>query len=217
MQMCQTRAKCAYKKKQVHMVRKVPKYKCKTNAQVIDAPEAKDSGTVFGSKFWPRPGGEPENRLAASKGRYTCTEKAGYINSAPLYICRVVLFLLRQRRGAGLVFWQHRGAGLGELQRARGRSECFATAPAHTSRALYGSKPKVQSLRGRRNNLISRSGNMRALPAFPCSRAKLPHGVSYISLLRALFSRVLPTSKLLFRARLYTCRRASTDVIWVPS
>ena len=25
-------------------------------------------------------------------------------NSAPLYICRVVLFLLRQRRGAGLVF-----------------------------------------------------------------------------------------------------------------
>ena len=36
-------------------------------------------------------------------------------------------------------------------------------------------------------------------------------------LLRALFSRVLPTSKLLFRARLYTCRRASTAVRWVPS
>jgi len=35
---------------------------------------------------------------------YLCTEKAGYLNSAPLYICRVVLFLLRQRRGAGLVF-----------------------------------------------------------------------------------------------------------------
>jgi len=35
---------------------------------------------------------------------YLCTEKAGYINSVPLYICRVVLFLLRQRRGAGLVF-----------------------------------------------------------------------------------------------------------------
>jgi hypothetical protein len=39
------------------------------------------------------------------------TEKAGYINSAPLYCFRVVLFLLRQRRGAGL----------GELQRACGR------------------------------------------------------------------------------------------------
>jgi len=35
---------------------------------------------------------------------YLCTEKAGYINSAPLYICRVVLFLLRLRHGAGLVF-----------------------------------------------------------------------------------------------------------------
>jgi hypothetical protein len=27
---------------------------------------------------------------------------------------------------------QRRGAGLGDLQRARGRSKCFATAPAHT-------------------------------------------------------------------------------------
>jgi len=35
---------------------------------------------------------------------YLCTEKAGYINSAPLYICRVALFLLRQRSGVGLVF-----------------------------------------------------------------------------------------------------------------
>ena len=49
-------------------------------------------------------------------------EKVGYIDSAPLYICRVVLFLLRKRRGAGL----------GELQRARGRSKHIATVPAHT-------------------------------------------------------------------------------------
>ena len=35
---------------------------------------------------------------------YLCIEKAGYNNSAPLYICRVGLFLLRQLRGAGLVF-----------------------------------------------------------------------------------------------------------------
>ena len=37
---------------------------------------------------------------------------------------------------------------------------------------------------------------MRALHAFPCSRAKLPHGVSYISLLRALF---LPRAPHLYR------------------
>jgi hypothetical protein len=54
-----------------------------------------------------------------------CTEKAGYIYSSSLKICRVAFLLLRQRRGAGL----------GELQRARGRSEYFATAPAHTLRA----------------------------------------------------------------------------------
>jgi hypothetical protein len=58
---------------------------------------------------------------------YLCTEKAGYIDSAPLYICRVVHFLLRQRRGAGL----------GELQRARGRNKYFATAPTHTSLVLH--------------------------------------------------------------------------------
>ena len=69
--MCQTRAKCAHKKNKIHMVRKVPKYKCKSKAQIIDAPKAKDSGTVFRSTFWPRPGGEPENRLVAPKGRYT--------------------------------------------------------------------------------------------------------------------------------------------------
>ena len=54
-----------------HRARKVPKYKRATNAQVIAAPEAKDPGTVFGSKLWPRPGGEPENRLVAPKDRYT--------------------------------------------------------------------------------------------------------------------------------------------------
>jgi hypothetical protein len=60
----------------------------------------------------------------------TChyTDKAGYIYSAPLYNCRVVLLLLRQRRGAGF----------GELQRARGRSKYFAIEPAHTKRALQG-------------------------------------------------------------------------------
>ena len=60
-----------HKKNNPHRVRYVPKYKCAKNAQIIVAPEAKDSGTVFGFKFWPRPGGEPENRLVAPKGRYT--------------------------------------------------------------------------------------------------------------------------------------------------
>jgi hypothetical protein len=67
----------------------------------------------------------------------TChyTDKAGYIYSAPLYICRVVLLLLEQRRGAGL----------GELQRARSQRKYFAIAPANTQRALHG----AQSSRGR--------------------------------------------------------------------
>jgi len=42
-----------------------------------------------------------------------CTDKAGYIYSSSLQIRRVVLLLLRQRCGAGL----------SELQRARGRSK----------------------------------------------------------------------------------------------
>jgi hypothetical protein len=50
---------------------------------------------------------------------------------------------------------QRRGAGLGDLQRARGRSTYFATAPAHTQRALHG----AQSSRGKdgKTNLFSRS------------------------------------------------------------
>jgi hypothetical protein len=59
-----------------------------------------------------------------------CTDKARYIYSATLHICRVVPLLLRQRRGAGL----------GELQQARGRSKYFATAPAHAQRTLYGAQ-----------------------------------------------------------------------------
>jgi hypothetical protein len=50
------------------MVRKVPKYTRKTKEQIIVAPEAKDFRIVFGSKFWPRQGGESEKRLVAHKG-----------------------------------------------------------------------------------------------------------------------------------------------------
>jgi len=66
---------------------------------------------------------------SSSRG-LTChyTDKAGYICFAPLYICRVILLLLRQRRGVGLR----------EMQRARGRSKKFAIAPAQTMRALHG-------------------------------------------------------------------------------
>jgi hypothetical protein len=62
---------------------------------------------------------------------YLYTEKAGYINSAPLYICRVVSLPVAAASRRWLCLRQRRGARLGELQRARGRSKCFATAPAH--------------------------------------------------------------------------------------
>ena len=41
------------------------------NIRIIVAPKAKDSRPAFESKFWPRPGGEPEKLLVAPKGRYT--------------------------------------------------------------------------------------------------------------------------------------------------
>jgi hypothetical protein len=49
---------------------------------------------------------------------------------SPLHICLVILLMLRQRRGADLV----------ELQLARCRSKYYATAPAHTQRALHGAE-----------------------------------------------------------------------------
>jgi hypothetical protein len=112
-----------------------------------------------------------------------CTEKARYINSVPLYICRVVYFLLRQRRGAGLVCDSVAALALASCNehgstwpkqmfhdRTRPHLACFARCP-----------PKVQSSRGRRKNLTFSFGeHARTPPAFLCSRAKLPHGVSYI-------------------------------------
>jgi hypothetical protein len=76
---------------------------------------------------------------------YLFTEKAVYINSAPLYICRVVSLPLATAPWRWPCLRQRRGAGLGELQRARGRRKCFATAPAHTSRALHGAHPKFKA------------------------------------------------------------------------
>jgi len=61
-----------------------------------------------------------------------CADKAGFMCSSPMYICRFVLLPLRQRRGAGL----------GELQLARGRNKYFAAAPAYTQRALYGTEAR---------------------------------------------------------------------------
>ena len=46
---------------------------------------------------------------------------------------------------------------------------------------------------------------MRALPAFSCSRAKLPHGVSYIFLLRALFLPRAPHLQAAFSRKLSSC------------
>jgi hypothetical protein len=50
---------------------------------------------------------------------YHCTDRVRNILSAPLYIFRIALLLLQQCRGAGL----------GELQRARGRSKYYRTRP----------------------------------------------------------------------------------------
>ena len=58
----------------------------------------------------------------------------------------------------------------------------------------------------------------RTLSAFPVSRAKLSHGVSYLSsLFPALFSHMLSTSRLLLRAILFACRRVSAATRWAPS
>jgi hypothetical protein len=83
--------------------------------------------------------------------------------AAALYNCRVVLLLLRKRRGA---------AGLGKPQGARGQNKYFATAPAHTPRVLHG----AHSSRGRYGKTTSFSlrDHASALAAFPVSRAKLP-------------------------------------------
>jgi|AntAceMinimDraft_1070359.scaffolds.fasta_scaffold123121_1 hypothetical protein len=65
-----------------------------------------------------------------------CTDKAGYICSSAMHICRVVLLLLRQRRGAGL----------GELQQARGRSKCYRTRP---HKAYFKRRPNSRGKGGK--------------------------------------------------------------------
>jgi hypothetical protein len=77
---------------------------------------------------------------------------------------------------------------------------------AHTSRSRSG-----------KSTSLSRSGYTRARAplAFLVSRAKLPHGVLTF-LLSSLpsFTRVLPASRLLPRARLRACRRPSAITRW---
>jgi hypothetical protein len=91
--------------------------------------------------------------------------------------------------------------------RTRPHLACFARCP-----------PKVQSSRGLRNNLTfsfgkhARTTCISLFPGQTTTRSFLHFPSS-----APFFSRVLPTSKLLFRARLYTCRRASAVVRWVPS
>ena len=104
-------------------------------SRTISNPVQKNSSFVEFNFDPPRSYGQ---RLELVKGASArgltchCADEAGYMCSPPLHICRVVLFLLRQRRGTGL----------GELQRARGRSKYFATAPARTQRALYGAEAR---------------------------------------------------------------------------
>ena len=60
-----------------------------------------------------------------------CTDKAGYIYSSSLPICRVVILLLRQRRGAGLGELLSTSTWPKQIFRDRSRpySACFARRP----------------------------------------------------------------------------------------
>jgi hypothetical protein len=60
-----------------------------------------------------------------------CTNKAGYIYSSSLQICQVALLLLRERRSAGL----------GELERARGRSKYYRARP---HQACFARRPNLE-------------------------------------------------------------------------
>jgi hypothetical protein len=53
-----------------------------------------------------------------------------------------VLFPAAHLPFRSLLLRQLRGAGLGELKLARGRSKYFATAPAHTQLALHGTEAR---------------------------------------------------------------------------
>jgi hypothetical protein len=77
-----------------------------------------------------------------------CTDKAGYIYSAPLHICQVAPLLLRKHRG-----W------------ARDQNKYFATAPGHNKRALLG----AHSSRGwnGKTTPFSRSRYTRVSPLLP--------------------------------------------------
>jgi hypothetical protein len=71
----------------------------------------------------PRSNGQRLELVAGTSPRelhYHCADKAGNISSAPLSICRVLLLLLQQRRGAA-------GSGLGttiKYLRRKGRLAC---------------------------------------------------------------------------------------------
>ena len=118
---------------------------------------------------------------------YLCTEKAGYINSARIWCTRslgrlnFLDLLLRHNALVG----GHPGPrkkALPDVKTGRGTPRSLYTL-LHLCMSLFcllrvwhlacfaRCPPKVQSSRGRRNNLTSRSGNVRALHAFPCSRA----------------------------------------------
>ena len=90
-----------------HAVTRFPRQRCRRPTPRSCAAGANGTNMCL---WWSARSNAPHQQLELVEGisprglTYLCTEKAGYINSAPLYICRVVLFLLRQRRGAGLVF-----------------------------------------------------------------------------------------------------------------
>ena len=92
---------------------------------------------------------------------FHCTDKAGFIYSSSLYICRVVFLLLRKRRGAGL----------GKLQRARGRSKYYPHPPTPS---VPCTAPKAREVRGAKSlHFTVRDTRARAtgISCFPCQTA----------------------------------------------
>jgi hypothetical protein len=93
------------------------------------------------------------------------------------------------------------------------------TAAAHTQRALHCAHSSF-GWSGKTTSVPRWPGwdtRARAPPIFFC-RAKLPHENYCVSPLSPVsFSIVLPAARLLLRARLFTCKRASAVTRWAPS
>ena len=142
---------------------------------------------------------------------YLCTEKAGYINSAPLYICRVVSSCCDSVAALALFFNSVAVLALASFNESTWPKRIFRDRTRPHLACFARFQPKVQSSRGLRNNLtfsFGKHARTTCISLFPGQTATW--SFLHFPSSAPFFSRVLP-------ARLYTCRRASAVVRWVPS